>query len=113
MGKYPHIVLPPGHVTVIAPVEPVFRLDGFDYYYQELHQVYWAIDSEKPNATVTVNNKNPRPLHLRYNSFTKIKKDAQFAFDHNFQIVKSISRPVKIHLLAIKQMIQIHQVMTS
>lgn len=114
-GKYPHIVLPPGQAVTVGmvPVEPVFHLDGFDYYYQELTKVYWAVDPKNPNATMTFNGENPQPLKLQFSSFNQIKHCASFAFGSQFETVKPVTKPVAIRLLAVKQMIQVHQIMMS
>jgi hypothetical protein len=108
-----HIFLGPGQPTVTTITQPVvvFHLNGFDFYYEEDNKTYWAIESNKTNAVVTINNQNPRPLKLDYSSFYQIKKHSVFAFNSEFELVMAPKNPMEIHLLAIKRMIQIHQVM--
>lgn len=88
--------MPGRHHIRLEPLEPVFCLDGFKYYYDEKNRVYWAVEPD-----------------IRCYSFSKIEHFATFALDSDFHFVKSITKPTEVRLLRMKHTIQIHQVMES
>jgi hypothetical protein len=112
----PHIQISPGSVftmTLLDPVVPVFHLDGFDYYYERDSNdeyTYYAVD---PTCMIVING-NGSPCKIEYRSIDTVKKAAIFSLKISpgeFRFDRIMPKPVKIRLLAIRQMIQIHQIM--
>jgi hypothetical protein len=87
-------------------IEHAFDLDDFKYYYDDRTGVYHAI---KRSQSRYVNGKEI----LSY-SYKTAQEHAAFSVDKDFNFVKPIGPPgLEVRLLAMKQAIEVHQIMMS
>jgi len=85
------------------PIKHAFSLDGFKYYYDSRTGVYHAV---KPGF---INGRE-----ILYYTHHAAQKHAAFSVDKDFNFVKPIGPPgLEVRLLAMKQAIEVHQVMES
>lgn len=111
-NRLPHIFAPPAKSVPLAEaIDPIFNLDGYDYFYDDGNRVYYAVDP----ITITVNNGVPSEVMRYYYDLEAVKKAAVFSFqwysENKFSFYRTMEKPVKIRLLDIQRMIQVHQIM--